>query len=131
MKKIILLLILSISIISVTAKSFGTKSDGRLITNNRLASNVVSTEILIENITVYPNPVVSDLKISFRISHRSTAKVSIFNNIGKQIYTQETIAEAGNNIISIDIRSKSIEPGVYFIQLASENQTVTRKLIVK
>jgi len=47
------------------------------------------------------------------------------------IYSQESGVEPGNNTISIDIRSKSIEPGVYFIQLFDENQTITRKLIVK
>jgi hypothetical protein len=131
MKKIFLLLAISISILSATAQSLRNKSDNQQVKSSQLASNVASTDGLIENITVYPNPVVDELKISFRISHRSTAKVSLFNNIGKQIYTQETDVEFGNNIISIDIRSKSIEPGVYFIQIVSENQTITRKLIVK
>lgn len=98
---------------------------------SQLVSDAVSTDGVIENITVYPNPVVDELKISFRCSQRSSAVVSLFNNIGKPVYRQESEVEAGNNIISIDIRSKSIEPGVYFVQLVSEGQTITRKLIVK
>ena len=97
----------------------------------QLASNMASSDGIIENITVYPNPVVDELKVSFRSSQRSLAKVSLFNNIGKQVFKQEEDVQPGNNIISIDIRSRSIEPGVYFIQIFAENQTITRKLIVK
>ena len=131
MKKILLLIILSISILAATAQSSGSKSDNQQVKSSQLTSNIAFTNGFIDNITVYPNPAVDELKVSFKISHRSTAKISLFNNIGKQIYTQETDVEAGNNIVSIDIKSKSIEPGVYFVQLFSDNQTITRKLIVR
>jgi len=131
MKKIFLLLIISFSILSATAQSAGSRADNMQVKTSPLASNVVLKDGTIDNITVYPNPVVNELKISFKSSQRSFAEVSLFNNIGKQVFKQETNVEPGNNIISIDIRSKAIEPGVYFIQLFSENQTVTRKLIVK
>jgi hypothetical protein len=131
MKKILLLLILSISIFTATAQFSKNGIDNQQVKSSQLASNASSTNGSIENITVYPNPVVDELKISFKSSGRSVAVVSLFNNIGKQVYRQESGVEPGHNIISIDIRSKSIEPGVYFIQLFDENQTITRKLIVK
>ena len=131
MKKIFLLLIISFSILSATAQYAGSRADNMQVKTSPLASNVVLKDGTIDNITVYPNPVVNELKISFKSSQRSFAEVSLFNNIGKQVFKQETNVEPGNNIISIDIRSKSIEPGVYFIQLFAENQTITRKLIVK
>lgn len=101
------------------------------VKSSQLANNMASSDGMLESITVYPNPVVDELKISFRSSQRSTAVISFFNNIGKQVFKLETDVESGNNIISIDIKSKSIEPGVYFVQLFSDNQTITRKLIVK
>jgi hypothetical protein len=131
MKKIFLLIIISITMYTATAQSSRNGAYNMQAKTSQLASNVSSSDGIIENITVYPNPVVEELKISFRSSQRSSAVVSLFNNIGKQVFKQETDIEPGNNIISIDIRSRSIEPGVYFVQLFSENQTITRKLIVK
>jgi len=131
MKKILLLLIISISIFSAKAHSFSYNVDKQNFIASNFASIVEYSDGIIDNIAVYPNPVVDELRISFKSSQRSVAVVSLFNNIGKQVYTQEYEVEHGNNIISIDIRSKSIEPGVYFVQLVSEGQAVTRKLIVK
>jgi len=131
MKKILLLIILSISILSTQAQSSRNKPDNQQVKTIQYASNTASTEGFIENVTVYPNPVVDELKISFKSSHRNLSTVSLFNNIGKLVYTQGADVEPGNNIISIDIRSKSIDPGVYFIQIIVEKQSFTRKLIVK
>lgn len=131
MKKILLLLVITISIFSATAQSFKNRVDNLQFKSSQLTSNISSAGGFIENITVYPNPVVDELKIVFKSSQRSLAVVSFFNNIGKPVFRQESDVEPGNNIISIDIRNKTIEPGVYFVQLVSDNQTITRKLIVK
>ena len=131
MKKILLLFVITISIFSATAQSFKSRADNLQIKSSQLTSNIASSDGFIENITVYPNPVVDELKIAFKSNQRSLAVVSFFNNIGKPVFRQESDVEPGNNIISIDLRSKSIEPGVYFVQLVSEGQTITRKLIVK
>jgi hypothetical protein len=131
MKKILLLLAICISVFSTSAQSSGGKANNTVVKSSQFGSIAVAPDGFIENITVYPNPVADELKISFRSSHRSVAQVSLFNNIGKQVLKQETDVEPGNNMVSIDIRSKSIEPGVYFIQILSGNQTITRKLIVK
>ena len=131
MKKILLLLVISLSLFSATAQSLRNTADNFQFKSSQLTTNAFSADGAIENLAVYPNPVVDELKITFRSSQRSMAMVSLFNNIGKQVYKQETDIQPGNNIISINIRSKSIEPGVYFIQLFAENQTITRKVIVK
>lgn len=131
MKKILLLLAISFAIFSATAQSSRNRIDNVQIKSSQLASNEVSTNGILDNITVYPNPVIDELKIAFRSEQRSLAVVKLFNNIGKLVFKQGSDVEAGNNIISIDIRSKAIEPGVYFIQIQFENQNFTRKLIVK
>jgi hypothetical protein len=131
MKKILLLLVITISIFSATAQSFKNRADNLQPKPSQLTSNIASSDGFIENITVYPNPVVDELKIAFKSNQRSLAVVSFFNNIGKPVFRQESDVEPGNNIITIDLRSKSIQPGVYFVQLVSDGQTITRKLIVK
>jgi len=131
MKKILLLLVISISIFSAKAQSSKNKADNMQLKSSQLVAYSSSTDGIIDNVTVYPNPVVDELKISFKSSQRSSVIVSLFNNIGKPIFKQQSEVEPGNTIISIDIRSKSLEPGVYFVQLIAENQTITRKLIVR
>jgi hypothetical protein len=131
MKKILLLSIIIISLFSAAAQSFKNRPDNLQPKPPQLTANIAVTDGFIENITVYPNPVVDELRIAFKSSQRSLAVVSFFNNIGKPVFRQESEVEPGNNIILIDIRSKSIEPGVYFVQLVSDGQTITRKLIVK
>lgn len=130
MKKIFLLVTIFISVLAAAAQSSRNGVEN-MQTKNQQISSVISSDGFIENITVYPNPVTDLLKISFKSNHKSIAVVSLFNNIGKQVYTQESAVESGNNLISIDIRSKAIEPGIYFVQCIAENEIFTRKLIVK
>jgi hypothetical protein len=131
MKKILLLLVISVSIYSAKAHSSLIVNNNINRSNTEFAVNMFNTDGIIDNISVYPNPVIDELKISFKSSQQGKAGVALFNNIGKLVYKQESNVEPGNNIISIDIRSKSIEPGVYFIQIQAGNQNFTRKLIVK
>lgn len=131
MKKIFILLILSITIFSATAQTSKNGAYNLNVKTSPLVSNVAASEGIIGNITVYPNPVVEELKISFRSNERGTAIVSLFNNIGRPVFKQDADVDAGNNLISIDVKSRLIEPGVYFVQLLVGNQTITRKIIVK
>lgn len=131
MKKILLLLVISVSICSATAHRSKIVFENMNRNITAIDVEMFSTDGNIENITVYPNPVVDELRISFKSSQAGKAGIALFNNIGKLVYKQDSDVVPGNNLISIDIRSKSIEPGIYFIQVQTENQTFTRKLIVK
>ena len=131
MKKIILILTICLSVIVVTAQSSLNGSENSIPKNAMMASLANTNGEFIENITVYPNPVMDILKVSIKSNRKSIAAISIYNNIGKQIFRQETAMDTGNNLVTIDIRRNAIEPGIYFIKCSSENEVFTRKLIVK
>jgi hypothetical protein len=131
MKKIFLLSIIFVTVISVNAQTFRTSSENQLYKNSLSTSSVSTTDNFIDNLSVYPNPVVDILKISFKSGQKSKAVILLFNNIGKQVFTQESDVVPGSNLFSIDVRNKSIEPGIYFVQIVVENEVLTRKLIVK
>jgi endoglucanase len=131
MKKIFLLLSIFISVISSQAQNSNNGSENAVAKNSQITFSAIASDGIIDNLNIYPNPVIDMLKITFRSSRKSTAEISLFNNIGKQVYTQETEVENGNNNISIDIRSKAIEPGIYFLKCVAEKEVITRKLIVK
>ena len=130
MKKILLPLVILIPIIQATGQP--TRSTGNSQTpKNNVVTSATIQDVVLDNITFYPNPVVDILRVSFRSNSTATVEISLFNNIGKQVYTQMSAAETGNNTINIDVRSKAIVPGIYFIKLKSESDSFTRKLIVK
>lgn len=131
MKKIFLLSIIIASFLPVIAQTARNSNTLILPKINQATAVQASADGIIENIAVYPNPVVDQLKVSFKSSQRTIAAISIFNNIGKQVYTRESEVELGQNIFTIDVRESSIEPGIYFVQIVSENEKYTRKLIVK
>jgi hypothetical protein len=131
MKKIFLLSIIFVTVLSVNAQTFRTSSENHLYKNSLSTSSVSTTDNFIDNLSVYPNPVVDILKISFKSGQKSKAVILLFNNIGKQVFTQESDVVPGSNLFSIDVRNKSIEPGIYFVQIVVENEVLTRKLIVK
>ena len=129
MKTILLLLLVLVSAISTQAQSYKSAGDFRQIKNSTLMP--ASAELLIDNVTVYPNPVVDLLKVSFKSNRNSTAVISLFNNIGKQVLSQESLVETGNNLLTLDVRTKAVEPGIYFFQCVVENEVITRKRIIK
>ena len=131
MKKIFLLSIIIASFLPVIAQTARNSNTLIFPKINQATALQTSADGIVENIAVYPNPVVEQLKVSFKSSRRTIAAISIFNNIGKQVYTRESEVELGQNIFTIDVRESSIEPGIYFVQIVSENEKYTRKLIVK
>jgi hypothetical protein len=131
MKKIFILFTILAFAYSTSAQFSRNGVDNNAVKTSFSSPVVLTDGSMIENITVYPNPVTDLLKVSFKSNQSSIAVISIFNNIGKQAFSQESEVESGTNILSIDIRSHGIEPGIYFVQLKIGREVATRKLIVK
>jgi hypothetical protein len=131
MKHIFFLSLIFVAFGSVLAQPTKKNPDN---TQSRYSSSSIAqtlSNMAIENINVYPNPVVDMLKVSFKSNVSGVVGIFIINNIGKRVYNQESVIEIGNNVIQVDIKGNSIEPGVYFIQCVAGNEAFTRKLIVK
>ena len=131
MKKIIILFIILASVFTASAQYSWNGIENNAVKTSFSSPVALTDGSIIENITVYPNPATDMLKVSFKSDQNNIAVVSLFNNIGKQAFSQESEVVTGTNIISIDIRSKGIEPGIYFVQLKIGREVATRKLIVK
>ena len=131
MKKIFLLVIILSSVFFASAQFSRNGDDNLPPKTSQIISSGATTDGFIESITVYPNPVFDVLKVTFKSNRNGKAVISLFNNIGKQAYIQDSDIESGNNIVSIDVKSKGIEPGIYFVQIKIGKEIATRKLIVK
>jgi len=131
MKKIFILSIMFLLAFSVSAQNSKYVYENQQAKSTQVSSGVTEPDNFISFVSVYPNPVADVLKISFKSSRNSKVMISLFNNIGKQVYSQESNVEPGNNLFTIDVRSKSIESGIYFVQLLAEKEVLTKKLIIK
>ncbi|MFZ4549485.1 MAG: T9SS type A sorting domain-containing protein [Bacteroidales bacterium] len=131
MKHIFFLILIMVAFGSVLAQPSKKNIDNPQPKNGSVAMAQAFSNTSIENMNVYPNPVVDILKVSFKSNRSGIIGIALISTIGKRVYSKESAIEIGNNVISFDIRSHSIEPGIYFIQCVAENEVFTRKLIVK
>ena len=70
--------------------------------------------------SVFPNPVTQLLNISSHTNMLFT--VSIFNSFGENIYS----AQAGS---TLQVETSNFAPGLYYIQIKSQNKFITQKII--
>jgi len=73
------------------------------------------------NFTIYPNPA-SDF-INIISASNTSKKIAIYDVIGKQVYQKNT----SNSRINIS----DLKAGLYFVKVAQDGKTMTRKLVVK
>jgi hypothetical protein len=71
-------------------------------------------------ISIFPNPTNRNITINFP---SETTQIQITNSLGQLIQTRKIFNET-----SLDFKLENI--GIYFIQITTDKQIVTRKLIV-
>lgn len=81
------------------------------------------------NIMIYPNPASSHVSIILNNMQKSEAKVHIMNLSGQIVY-QHTLSGTSDFEVK-NIPVSSLTSGVYLVKVISENQNITKKLIVK
>jgi hypothetical protein len=93
--------------------------------NSSVAGKLVDFE-LNQN---YPNPFNPTTSITFTLNKKSQVELKVYNVLGSEIATivNETRA-AGKHNVSFD--AKDLSSGVYFYQLKTGDQTITRKMML-
>ncbi len=95
-------------------------------------SNIVAVPLqTAQGIKLQPNPVSTQLNISFGASMAGNYSLQIVNTAGALMYQQE-IAAAANSTIAIN-RPSNITPGLYLVKLIRSNDNLTNafKLLFK
>jgi hypothetical protein len=84
----------------------------------------------ISHIETYPNPVSNSFNIDIHTSVPSDISVTIYNNFG--VIVQENVFSVlqGKHTLPIFFKNR-LSDGIYFIQISSEFQSVTRKLLIQ
>ena len=79
-------------------------------------------------INCFPNPVIKEITFEFEISEKQDFTIEIKNALGQTVKTIDNrLLSIGKNKIEIDVSEFS--KGLYFLQLQSENNIISKKFI--
>jgi len=82
-----------------------------------------------EDITIYPNPVLQIANLEFSLSDHTFMEISVIDILGKNVKTlHEGTLRSGHHHIQID--ATGLAKGMYFVKFRSENEVVTRKIMI-
>ena len=85
-------------------------------------------------IRIYPNPTKNSSEISFTLANPETITLKIFNITGQKVYSLvDAYKSAGTHKIfwnGTDDSGVEVQSGVYFIKLATDNLSISKKLLI-
>ena len=81
------------------------------------------------NIVMYPNPAKENVTITLNATQKSEGNVNLFDMKGTLIKSINTQLVAGINIV--DLSLTDLPKGMYFVQINSNESTLTKKLIIE
>ncbi len=77
----------------------------------------------------YPNPFNPTSTIAYTIAERGFVELKVYNILGQEVQTLFSgIQNAGNHEVTFD--GSRLSSGVYFYRLKSDNQTMTKKMVM-
>jgi hypothetical protein len=80
------------------------------------------------NLSVYPNPSVSELNISFTLQKNTQVELKLHSSLGQvvKIIAEENL-NAGEN--KINFSTENLPAGIYYLQLKVDDKIITKKVI--
>lgn len=85
---------------------------------------------LLSNVKVYPNPVASEVNVSYHLNKEVYVTIKIMDFLGNEITTLlSQKMHSGNQDNSFNINSK-LNSGLYFIRFIAGNETVVKRISV-
>jgi hypothetical protein len=81
------------------------------------------------NLSVFPNPASNNIYVSFELLHNSDVQLKIYDLSGKILYSRNiTDLNKGNQ--TFEVKVNSLARGSYVLQLITENNISTSKLVI-
>lgn len=92
------------------------------LTDNALSVNTLKNSL---EVSVYPNPATSFIKIKSKSIDQEIQSVEVFNLLGKKVLHQKS--KTFNTVLN----TSSLSKGIYFIKLKTNSQQFTKKIIIE
>lgn len=83
----------------------------------------------ITNLSVYPNPSTDYLMVDLTTSSDETIQLSLYDLLGKEVYSTTPVEITGNYTEKINVNNFS--KGMYLLRVATTNGVTTKKVIIK
>jgi len=80
------------------------------------------------NSIVYPNPAKGEINIKFSSKNSGNAKIRIYNAVGTLVKELNESTVSGKNLTTMNVSGWA--PGIYFVRIASENNSETVRFVV-
>jgi hypothetical protein len=90
------------------------------VTINQAAGATAIGDIEADGIETYPNPVIDKLTVKLP---EGSAKITLYTVDGKEVFLLNT------KDTEVDIDFTGYKPGVYFINITTDNKTIQKKLV--
>ena len=91
---------------------------------------VISESSNVVNINVFPNPFKDNTNITLTLQEAGNMGLTLYNSTGqlqKQLLNYSTLNSGSYNF---ELKSESLENGLYYLVLHTERETLTRKIII-
>jgi PKD repeat protein len=96
---------------------------------NPLITGIATDASILEQMESYPNPFSNNLLINYTLSQNTTVELNLTTLLGTKVIG----IEAGSRVSgkhSINIDGTNLSNGIYLLQLKTQNNTITRKVVV-
>lgn len=92
-------------------------------------AGIADANAFINSLALNPNPGNGDFRLGIQLGGPETITVTIFDQLGQIVYTQNL--NAGGGKFTTDIRLNGISSGVYLVQVKTGNGIASRKLVIE
>lgn len=91
---------------------------------------IASEEVVLEDFTINSNPTENKIQLKLKSKQGNLVTIKLFNMTGQLTALQKVAVMKGAN--SMELKTgKSLQPGMYVIQVEYPSKTIQRKLIIK
>ncbi|MGV3761128.1 T9SS type A sorting domain-containing protein [Parapedobacter sp.] len=93
------------------------------------ANNVVNDKLL-SSVKVFPNPIVDQISLSYRLDKQSTVSIKVMDALGNEVMTllnQELDAGPQSHVFETN---NKLTNGFYFIRVSAGTETVVKRISV-
>ena len=85
---------------------------------------------IIKDMTVFPNPFTSDLRIQITSNKETVATIRINNVSGQQVVNRKVNLQPGENIVVLQ-NLEALMPGLHLMEIITEDGKITQKIMKK
>ena len=97
--------------------------------SKKVVQEEAKSDLLIEDVTFYPNPTESQFSIAFNYAEKGKIFIQVKDMQGKEILNQEFNHEGGQ--FKEELELKDAESGMYIFNVTQNEKTYTHKLMVR